>query len=281
METWPRDKRPLLAGIIGAAANVGFALIAVFGFWLKVTQTNWRWVMVAGAAPAILALFVQWFVPESERWRESVKKEGVARPLAEVFGPAFIRITLLAIAFASIALIGTWSSVQWLPSWADQLTGGKVPNAKALTQILSGIGAVAGCLAGALFAGKFGRRPAYFGLSFLSLLLCQFLFRAIHEYDTTFLVLVFCIGGVTAAFYGWMPLYLPELFPTRVRATGQGVSYNSGRVLAAVGALTQGQLVSHYGGSYAKAGAVITLIYVLGLVLIWLAPETKDRPLPE
>ena len=92
---------------------------------------------------------------------------------------------------------------------------------------------------------------------------------------------MFCIGGVTAAFYGWLPLYLPELFPTRVRATGQGVSFNSGRVLAAAGALTQGQLVAHYGGSYAKAGAVVTLVYLFGLLLIWLAPETKDRPLPE
>jgi len=281
MEAWPRDKRPLLAGIIGAAANVGFALIAVFGLWLKVTQQNWRWVMVAGAAPAILALLVQWFVPESERWKESVKKEGAARPLREIFSSSLLTTTLLAIAFASIALIGTWGSVQWLPVWADQLTGGKMPQAKAVTQILSGVGAVFGCLIGAVVAGKFGRRPAYFALSLVSLLLCQFLFRRVDAYGTSFLVLVFCIGGVTAAFYGWLPLYLPELFPTRVRATGQGLSFNSGRILAAVGALGQGQLVSHYGGSYAKAGAVITLVYVLGLVLIWLAPETKDRPLPE
>jgi MFS transporter, SHS family, sialic acid transporter len=281
MEAWPRDKRPLLAGIIGAAANVGFALIAVFGLWLKVTQSNWRWVMIAGAAPAILALFVQWFVPESERWKESVQKEGAAKPLREILSSKLLVTTLLAIAFASIALIGTWGSVQWLPLWADQLTGGTMPNAKAVTQILSGVGAIVGCLAGAMFAGKFGRRPAYFGLCLLSLILCQALFQGVHEYNNMFLLLVFCIGGVTAAFYGWLPLYLPELFPTRVRATGQGLSFNSGRVLAAAGALTQGQLVSHYGGSYAKAGAVITLIYILGLALIWLAPETKDRPLPE
>ena len=55
----------------------------------------------------------------------------------------------------------------------------------------------------------------------------------------------------------------------------------SGRILAAAGALGQGQLVSYNGGSYAKAGAVITLIYVVGLALIWLAPETKDRALPD
>jgi hypothetical protein len=76
-------------------------------------------------------------------------------------------------------------------------------------------------------------------------------------------------------------LYLPELFPTRVRATGQGVSYNSGRILAAAGALLQGSLVQSFGGSYARAGAIVTLVYLLGMVLIWLAPETKGKPLPD
>jgi hypothetical protein len=66
-----------------------------------------------------------------------------------------------------------------------------------------------------------------------------------------------------------------------VRATGQGLCYNTGRILAAVGALTQGQLVSAYSGSYARAGATVTLVYLVGLALVWLAPETKDQPLPE
>src|SRR5215212_1910360 len=156
MEAWPRDKRPLLAGIIGAASNVGFALIAVFGLWLKVTQHNWRWVMIAGAAPALLALLVQWFVPESEKWKESVRKEGKASPLREIFSSSMLVTTLLAISFAAVALIGTWGSVQWLPVWAGQLTDGKPSHAQAgaATQILSGVGAIVGCLVGALFAGK-------------------------------------------------------------------------------------------------------------------------------
>jgi hypothetical protein len=65
-----------------------------------------------------------------------------------------------------------------------------------------------------------------------------------------------------------------------MRATGQGLCFNAGRVLAAAGALTQGQLVSHYDGSYAKAGAVVTLIYLAGMGLIWLARETKGQSLP-
>jgi SHS family sialic acid transporter-like MFS transporter len=280
MESWPRDKRPLLAGIIGAASNVGFTLIAVFGYYLNITQENWRMVMIAGAAPALLALAIQLIVPESDRWKEAVR-DGASKPLREIFSSSLLRPTLLAIAFASIALIGTWGSVQWLPLWADQLTGGKIPSAKAVTLMVGGLGAIVGCIAGALFAGRFGRRPAFFGLCLLSLLVCGALFRFVHEYNGVFLTLVLLVGGITAAFYGWMPLYLPELFPTRVRATGQGLCYNSGRIFAGAGALVQGQLVATYGGSYARAGATITLVYAFGLFLIWFAPETKDRPLPD
>ena len=68
---------------------------------------------------------------------------------------------------------------------------------------------------------------------------------------------------------------------TRVRATGQGLSFNFGRILAAGGALVQADLMRHYGGSYPKAGATVTLIYALGLLIIWLAPETKGKPLPD
>jgi SHS family sialic acid transporter-like MFS transporter len=280
MEAWPRDKRPLLAGIIGAAANLGYALIATLAIFIHVTQNSWRWVMVAGAAPALLALGVQFFVPESNRWQEAVK-DGTAKPLREILSGKLLAPTVLGIVFASVALIGTWGSIQWLPLWADQLTQGKVFHAKAATQLLSAIGAVIGCILGALAAGRIGRRPAFFWLCFLSLIICGFLFRCVTVYGPLFLVMVTLAGVVTAAFYGWFPLYLPELFPTRVRATGQGLCYNSGRVLAAAGALTQGHLVGNYGGSYARAGAMVTLIYLVGMGAIWLAPETKDRPLPD
>lgn len=273
MECWPERRRPLLAAAIGAAANVGFALIAVLGKYIP--REEWRWVMVAGAIPALLVFFIRLFVPESERWKQSVKV-AIARPVREIFSGGLVKTTLLAIAFASIALIGTWGSVQWLPLWADQMGG-----SRADTQIISAFGAIVGCFIGPLIGARFGRRPAYFGLCVASLLFCGYLFRSVGSYGALFLVMVGLVGAATAAFYGWLPLYLPELFPTRVRATAQGLSFNFGRILAAVGVLQMGQLMQFYNGSYAKAGAAITLIYVAGMVLIWLAPETKGRPLPE
>ena len=104
--------------------------------------------------------------------------------------------------------------------------------------------------------------------------------RIIRKRKASILFMVLLVGGSTAAFFGWLPLYLPELFPTRVRTTGQGLCYNSGRIFAAVGAVQMGALLKYY-GSYAQAGATITLIYAVGLLVIWLGPETRGKPLPE
>jgi len=280
MECWPEKKRPLLAGVIGAAANVGYASIGLITWMIPVRPDSWRWVMLAGAVPALLALWISLKVPESHRWKEAVKTRTI-HPLAEVFGRNLWKTTLLAIVFSSVALIGTWGSVQWLPLWADKMAGKTLPQVKGITMFTMSAGAIFGCFVGPWIGARMGRRPAYFILCLASLISCGVLFRTVTEFNTSFLIGTFIVGTFTAAFYGWLPLYLPELFPTRARATGQGLSYNSGRILAAVGAITQGQLVTHYGGSYAKAGAVVTLVYLLGMGLIWLAPETKGKPLPE
>jgi SHS family sialic acid transporter-like MFS transporter len=281
MEVWPEKHRPLMAGVIGAAANVGFALIAVIGMFFTVTTESWRWIALVGAAPALLTFVIRIFVPESEKWHAAVKASPTkTRPLTEVLSMPLFKHTLIAIMLSSIALIGTWGSVQWLPLWADKMAGAANPAAKAYTGCASAIGAVVGCLLGAWFGGFVTRRVGYFLLCVGSLVTCQWLFRGFDSYDTSFLALTFVVGGLTAAFYGWLPLYLPELFPTRVRATGQGLSYNAGRILAAVGALQMGSLMQTFEGSYARAGAIITLIYVVGMLVIWLAPETKGKPLP-
>jgi MFS family permease len=280
MECWPEKWRPALAGAIGAAANFGFLLTGLIARAVPITVDSWRWMFLVGAAPAFLVFFILLAVPESEKWRAAVKTH-VAHPVREIFSGPLRRRTLLAIVFASVALIGTWGSVQWLPLWADQLVGGKNPMAKADTQTMQALGAIAGCFVAPLLAARWGRRLAFFFICLVSLLLCGVMFRVIHAFGPAFLAMAFLVSGVTASTYGWFPLYFPELFPTRVRATGQGLSYNFGRVFAAGGALVQGQLVAHFDGSYARAGAVVTLVYLLGMAMIWFAPETKGQPLPD
>lgn len=281
MECWPEKWRPALAGAIGAAANCGFLLTGIIAKQFPVTPDSWRWMFIVGALPALLVLFIRLTVPESERWKASVKPHETSSPVAEVFSPALIRHTLLGIVFASVALIGTWGSVTWIPLWADQLAGAANPTAKADTQMLQALGAILGSSIAPFVGSKLGRRPAYFLLCLASLAVCAFMFRTISTYGSSFLACAFVVSACTASFYGWFPLYLPELFPTRVRATGQGLCYNFGRIFAAGGALFQGELVRRFNGSYAEAGAIVTLVYLLGMAVIWLAPETKGKPLPE
>jgi MFS family permease len=280
LESWPEKRRPLLAGVIGAAANVGYLSLGIMAMCWAITPASWRWVMAACASPALLALIILGFVPESQRWRQAVRK-AAARPLREIFGSRLAWPAILGIAFASVALIGTWGCVQaFLPTWADQLA---VDNqyAKGTVQALLAAGAILGTFISPLVGGRIGRRPAYFGMCLLSLVLCQILFRTVTEYGGFLWLMAFLTGGATASFYGWLPLYLPELFPTRVRATGQGMCYNFGRIFAMIGVLETGRLMRLFDNSYPRACATISLVYVAGMVLIWLAPETKGRPLPE
>jgi MFS family permease len=280
MEWWPQKWRPWLAGLMGAASNAGMLLVGLTGHLHPVTSDSWRWIMWVAALPALLVFFIMRAVPESQRWL-AISRTGAENPLREIFSPAMLKTTLLGLTFASIALIGTWGCVQWLPTWADQMAGAGNPAAKAHAQMLMAVGAVAGAWIAPWLASLLGRRPSYFLLCLGSLASCAIVFRVVNHFGALFLAMTFVVGSITAAFYSWFPLYFPELFPTRMRATGQGFCYNFGRVLAAAGALTQGRLVGYFHGSYARAGAIISLVYALGMALIWLAPETRGKPLPE
>ena len=185
---------------------------------------------------------------------------------------------VLGALLAGVPLLGTWAAVQWAPSWAIQMTsspdGPTHPFAKEYTQLSMSIGAVAGTIVAALAAGRFGRRLTYAVMCLASTAALVWLYQFHAEFGGRFLLATGVVGGVTAAFYGWFPLYLPELFATSVRATSQGFAYNFGRVLAAVGTLQTAPLISLFGGSFAMAGTVLSSIYLLGLAVILFAPAT-------
>jgi MFS family permease len=360
MEVWGGRSRALLAGVIGAAANAGFLLVAVLsmglgslqgsltGAGLPASWVAWRLLMVCGALPAVLTFFLRLFVPESESWqRERARGAtsswagrdllmvllGVAvcaallavwqrvdslpvRLLATLVAlvlvaacylypiwryltradepPAvrrgILRRMVLGAVISGVPLLATWGAVQWASVWAHQLGQRAVADGtatadaarfwKEYTQMTSAAGAIVGCVVGALVAGWVGRRVAYVALCVTSLAAVAWFYRTNSTVDAAFLLSAFTMGAFSAAFYGWLPLFLPELFPTRVRATGQGFAYNFGRVLAAVGVL-QVPVLMGKPPDYARACSSLALIYLLGLAVIWLAPETRGKPLPE
>jgi MFS family permease len=208
----------------------------------------------------------------------------------------YIRRMLLGASLAGVALLGTWGSLQWAPKWSialsQQLPAEGAPYyAKEYTQIAMAAGAIVGTFLAALLGGWLGRRITYFGLCVASFVSLVYMYQSNDVYGAKLLVSAFLAGGITAAFYGWFPLYLPELFPTSIRATSQGFAYNFGRVLAAVGSLQTATLMAYFSRGIAPdrvdvealpfAGSVLAGIYVIGLFIIWLGPETKGKPLPE
>lgn len=398
MELWPNKTRGLLAGLIGAAANVGFFLTAVVTLWLArlipkvndwlfaagtpenwtralMENSAWRLVLFIGAAPALLTFFIRLLVPESERWQREhsqgktshwatqdllgvvVGVLGLAliifvwtpgvwngsdvpgsgriagsltgflvalggfiypvlrylqRARAASEGPPVAKTLgrmLLAAALSGVAFVATWGAVQWGPIWAGILVDdeaiSRLPadasqaskeeakkavsasslSARAQTQMVSGIGAIIGTIAGALIGNAVGRRLTYTMLCITSFIATLAFFNLNSVFGAKFLVLSFAVGTLTASFYGWLPLYLPELFSTNIRATGQGFGFNFGRILAAIGALQFGNLVKLFSENpargYPGACSTIVTVYLLGTAIIWLAPETRGQPLPD
>jgi MFS family permease len=376
-EIWPGKSRAVTAGLIGAAANVGFLLVALLslvmvnflsgiasflgGLGLSeasiqhlLANSGWRFLMISGALPALLIFFIRLFVPESRKWEEehargatshwanrdligvligcaaslaiiwawvSLPKFGTAAGEMRAAGTVATVVTLLGLAvalagylwpvrgylsraraagslrslgeavvmrrmllgaaLAGVALLGTWGSIQWAPRWAAQLEPDPTRHAKEYTQIASALGAIVATILTALATERFGRRITFTVLCLGSIASALLLYQTNDAFGASFLFCTFLAGAFTAAFYGWFPLYLPELFPTAVRATGQGFSYNFGRILAAIGGLQTATLMGLFDGSFPKAGSVLTVIYLIGVFIVWLGPETKGKPLPE
>ena len=207
-----------------------------------------------------------------------------------------MRRMYLGALLSGVALLATWGAVQRAPTWAGNVREAdlKAANpsigkekmdpqlayARAQTQIASGIGAVIGTIVAAVVGDRLGRRKLYAVLCIGAMGSLLLFYREGARFNLTFLALAMLVGAMTASFYGLLPLYLPELFPTKVRAVGQGFAYNFGRILSGAGSLYIGYLIEKKLG-YPKACSLISLIYLVGFVAIWFAPETKGQPLPE
>ena len=280
-EVWPGGSRPLIAGLLGAAANVGFVLLGAVAYLHPVTQESWRWALLVGATPAALGVVILLAVAESPRWLEARKAPAAGAPVAEVLRPPLLARTIAGVLLGAIPVVGSAANANWVVPWSDAVeraagAGPKPPpdpRAKAWTLVVRSTGGIFGSLLGGLLAGAVGRRPSYFLISLGALAASSYLFTQLDPLHPQFHTAVFVLGFVGITYFGWLPLYLPELFPTRVRATGAGVSFNTGRVVAGVVVLSAGLLLDRFGGDYAQVGFWTGTIYAAGLLVIWLVPR--------
>ncbi|HEV2435079.1 MAG TPA: MFS transporter [Verrucomicrobiae bacterium] len=286
-EVWPERKRAQAAGILQSAWAGGFLLAAVVSLLLR--DYGWRPMFVVGVAPALVALLVRLWVREPERWvkaRAEERQAGGTHPskLAELFAPGLARSTLAGSGLAFVAVFGLWGATNWTPTLIRALPDLHGLSASELTSrvsyatMLLNAGALAGYLSFGPLADRIGRRRVFALMCVGSLVMLPVTFLTPRSYAHVLLLLPL-LGFFNNGIFSGFPIYLPELYPTRIRATGAGFCFNIGRVLASVGPFVTGYLVTVL-GSFGLAASAVALIYLVGLLILPFAPETKGQPLP-
>ncbi len=287
-ETWPENKRAKAAGILQSAWAVGFFLAAAFN--LVLGDYGWRVLFVVGVLPAFVSIVIFIWVKEPDRWvkaRALERRSGSASAikLPELFRPDLRRSTLVGSVLAFVAVFGLWGATNWTPTLIRALPDMQGLDRATLAKYVSfaimalNVGALGGYLSFGPLAERFGRRPVFALMCAGSLVMLPVAFLTPHTY-THVLALLPVLGFFNNGIFTGFPIYLPELYPTRLRATGAGFCFNAGRVLASVAPFLTGFLVTAM-GTFGKAGSTVALIYLVGLLVLPFAAETRGKPLPD
>ena len=277
-ECWQGASKPLVSGVMMAGLNVGILLLSQLARLWPITADAWRWIFHLAGFPAALGLLVLWLLPESPRWLASRGDTRPANaPLRTLFSPDLLRHTVMGVLLSSIPMVGAWAASKWMIPWADQVAKNIDPGYKAATQGWWSLGAIAGSVLGAQLAVWLGRRASYCVISLAALISTVALLQLSAPLEPGFQAIVLAQGIASTLFFGWLAVYLPELYPIHVRATGSGMAYNTGRFATAFGVLAAGALFTALGGSYPRVGTAMACIYGLGIIAIWWAPATDSQ----
>ncbi len=301
-EAVPENRRVEAGVIMQTGSPLGVVLAGganylIAGVWFAgQPQLAWRYVFLAGLLPVLLALLVRIFLRESEQWQASRARSAPSGP-RELFAPGVRAATLGGLFAAAVAIFCWWGCNAFVPLLGGSLSAHEAqrlgltpPQAQALAAAWQAhasnafnLGGLVGAFAAIPLARRLGRRPmfvAYFLYSALAL----FATFGLELAPPTRLTLLCLVGAGVYGIFGAFTFYLPELFPVRIRATGAGFCYNSGRVLAALGPLVIGWVTSAAGGS---SVALMQVLFWLGLVPLaaallshFVVVETRGRALP-
>ena len=243
-----------------------------------VDADSFRNIFLLGAVSAPLGVIILLFIKESPTWissKNSTSSDNNSEPDApSVFKKPYLGVTFIGIALATVPLLGGWGCFAWILPWASE-----VGNAELAPNILQtrSIASIIGSGLAAVIAIKVGRRSCYFVSCLFALIISQYIFWFASPTDSNFLIFVAMWGFFNGIFFGWLPFFLPELFETKVRATGAGVSFNYGRILTATTIFLTPWLKSTFDGNLQQVGQITSLIFIVGMIAVLLAPDTSKR----
>jgi MFS family permease len=283
-ESVPENTRVRLAGWLHTATPTGLFL-AAFVTLVAGNLLGWRGMFFLGILPALLIAYLRSNIPEPVHARSS---ELPKPSFTALFSRGQARITWSAASMMACIIFGLWSSNFWAPTVVitKLVAGGATPahaqQMGAVAGLITNVGTLTGCLLMPWITGWLGSRRWTAAVFFLGSLLSVVASYeiAIERLDdlTLFLILLPVLGFFTNGVFGLFTIWLPEMFPSALRGAGSGFAFSMGRVLGAAGPTLIGALAA-LTGSYPLAISLLSVIYILGLPFIAMAPETADKPL--
>ena len=297
-EAFADAQRAKVLGIMMTGGGFG----SLFGgqLYALVGPYGWRYVLFAGVLPALILLLIRRGMEEPERFqvvharRQALKstptmteadRSFLSFSPKQLFSRENRYSTMVGVLFCVGSLLAIWTSQIWLPTIQGQvlarsgITGPAAVPFIGHGMMLWGLGGILGYSAFGFVADAIGRRPTIVLYSIGTIVSGLYLYLGLHDYGWYPVMLPifgFCVFGV----FSGHAVYLPELFPTHVRATAVSFCNGSGRVITSFGPLVAGLLAAPFGGDFAKATAVMTCFAALSILAMALGRETRGEILP-
>ena len=302
-ELWPDHARGKGGGLLQSGAGIGSLLASVV--WLVIGGLGpnaWRYMYLVGVLPALVTLWIWRSVPESPRWEQSHERRRAARALrqsgaavsteqaaltrftvVDLFAERRVRGRLIAAFVLMLSVtFGFWGVATFVPTYVAHvaaLQGLSAPHYAAVAGLLYSGVQIFGFIALGFLADGIGRKPTAMIWYAMSLILTPVVYLWTHEM-WALLLAVTVFGFFSGGIWAWAPIWLPELFPTRMRGTAVAFCFNAPRWISAAGPLIAGTLIVGLGG-YGPAATIVGLFFIVGVMAAPFLPETNGKPLPD